>query len=546
MIAGWLTLTPSDFGGLHTYLYLLSLVVVVMVLVVYGYSKKAPMAPWLIILFTTFLFSIIGGKIMAYSPQEWQSILATFEFPETQRKTVLGYFLFGTLGFYLSKWFLRFNSPISDAFAFAWPAGLLITRIGCLTGGCCHGTVTDSVLGINYSKGSQAFYSHLHQGILPQDATMSLAIHPVQLYEILFCIVLLGVLIYLSRRKVLKVEGNLFFTSIMFYGLFRFFTEFIRPDGTEAFAGIKTVQLAVMATAIGMAAIIWLRERNRSGTSTKHLDKETPHKLIAGAVLPVLLLISVSDWLTPTELIFLQVLSVSSLLTTACFILQLIPKAPLKFAPALMVTSAFMLMSQTLTEPLDSAFFKRNYFTLKSAGSFGSEVEICGGANDYKSVGMAFEHTKQYDQYKKLSFGSQAYVISYDSEFYPGINPYLKMDWKYFGTGLGINYSKLESNMIPEGISPTLSLRLGREDVFFVDGHYGGYFPAVVPAFRMGLGIGSRNYPGSFVRFGISEAGFYLNPHILVNQNFILDPFLSYGDKDTYHVGLRLHFRVFR
>jgi len=88
----------------------------------------------------------------------------------------------------------------------------IIGRIGCFFAGCCYGSPTNSILGVTFPEGSLPHSHHLHEKL-----------HPTQLYESFFILV-----IFLFIR--IKRPKDPFFIYLLSYSVFRFFLEFIRSD----------------------------------------------------------------------------------------------------------------------------------------------------------------------------------------------------------------------------------------------------------------------------------------------------------------------------
>ena len=159
--------------------------------------------------------------------------------------SVLGGILGGFIGVEIFKKLVGHKESTGDAFAIAIPIGHAIGRIGCFLSGCCFGKVCDLPWGIHYPENSIPFLMHKHANSLPDTATLSLAVHPIPLYEITFNIILFIVLIKL--RDYFKVNGALFRFYIFSYCLFRFFEEFLRADtGEGIFLGLKIIQINLL------------------------------------------------------------------------------------------------------------------------------------------------------------------------------------------------------------------------------------------------------------------------------------------------------------
>ena len=91
-----------------------------------------------------------------------------------------------------------------------------VGRVGCLLNGCCYGVETHLPWGIVYSS---------PDSLCP----IGVVFHPTQLYEIIYNLLVFGLLVGLRRR--LKPDGSLFLVYIGLYSLWRFGIDFIR-DGT--------------------------------------------------------------------------------------------------------------------------------------------------------------------------------------------------------------------------------------------------------------------------------------------------------------------------
>ena len=117
-------------------------------------------------------------------------------------------------------------------------------RIGCFLNGCCFGTVTDSCFGVKYPLYSEAYMKY-------PDA----ALHPVQVYEAIFNVILCGILIYLIRKVRYKgVAVGFYFVS---YGIMRFVFEFFRGDNARI-AGFTIAQyIGVGLIIFGTAFLIY-------------------------------------------------------------------------------------------------------------------------------------------------------------------------------------------------------------------------------------------------------------------------------------------------
>lgn len=124
--------------------------------------------------------------------------------------------------------------PVLDGFDLLIPSvalGHAIGRIGCLLNGCCFGKVTDVPWAIIFPASSPAYYFQVnvtHQ--LSRFASLSLPVHPTQIYEVLGELFIFAVLIMLYRRR--SYPGRCFFMYLFLYSLLRFTVEYYRADNT--------------------------------------------------------------------------------------------------------------------------------------------------------------------------------------------------------------------------------------------------------------------------------------------------------------------------
>jgi len=147
-------------------------------------------------------------------------------------RSLAGALLFGFLGAEAAKPLLRYDIPPNDRFAIILPFSIGVGRIGCLIVGCCRGVPWDGPWAITYGDG------------IPR--------HPVPVYEMLFHWIMGFVLIALWRRQILF--GRLFALYLACYGVFRFFSEFLR-ETPKAYGDLSAYQVMslVMIVAGGVA-----------------------------------------------------------------------------------------------------------------------------------------------------------------------------------------------------------------------------------------------------------------------------------------------------
>lgn len=167
------------------------------------------------VIHTGLFISIITGFIGAFTFDAYtQGITLSFSNLDQIGLTLLGGIVAGLLTFSV---FLKIKSiPVLPTLNILTPAfciSHILGRVGCFFAGCCFGSPTNILFGVQFPKDSLA---HFH---FEED----LHVHPTQLYESTF---ILLVFLFVRRTSI----NNKFLLYIISYSIFRFFIEFIRAD----------------------------------------------------------------------------------------------------------------------------------------------------------------------------------------------------------------------------------------------------------------------------------------------------------------------------
>ena len=169
-----------------------------------------------------FLAAFIGGKVFLL-----------FEDPplyinEPRRLlTGRGFVFYGSFLFAVPTmiWFFRRHNlhtqKMLDVMAITTCLVHMFGRLGCFLAGCCYGKPTDSFFGVTFTD----------------PACMAdpkgVPLHPTQLYESIFILLVMIGLLYLRDRKIFN--GQLFLTYLIAYGVGRFILEYFRGDVERGF-----------------------------------------------------------------------------------------------------------------------------------------------------------------------------------------------------------------------------------------------------------------------------------------------------------------------
>lgn len=147
---------------------------------------------------------------------------------------------------------------VADAFAPAVALGQAFGRQGCFAAGCCWGKPTDLPWGVHFTE-----LGHQYTGV---PIANGVHLHPTQLYESFFMLLVFAGLVYLHKHK--KFNGQVFIAYGAIYALFRFLIEFIRDDprgdlfGLTTMTGLSTSQIVSLIVAIGAVIFMIVRLRD--------------------------------------------------------------------------------------------------------------------------------------------------------------------------------------------------------------------------------------------------------------------------------------------
>jgi phosphatidylglycerol:prolipoprotein diacylglycerol transferase len=149
----------------------------------------------------------------------------------------------GLIGAYLAvelaKLALGVRVKTGDSFALPLALALAVGRWGCFFNGCCYGLPTDLPWGVDFGDGIRR--------------------HPTQLYEVLFHVGMILILGRLIRAGTLRSQRLKLY--LIGYGVFRFLTEYLRPEPAE-WLGLTFYQWTALVLVISLA-LQWLADQPR-------------------------------------------------------------------------------------------------------------------------------------------------------------------------------------------------------------------------------------------------------------------------------------------
>ncbi len=155
----------------------------------------------------TLLGALLGAKLVVLMGDRfWPVVPMSFLQALGAGRSIVGGLLFGFLTAEAVKPLMGYTLPPNDRFAALLPFSLAIGRVGCFLQGCCLGTPHKGLLSVTYADG------------IPR--------YPAQLFEAGFDVLAGLVFVQLVRRRLLR--GHVFAVFLVAYGVYRFFSEFIR------------------------------------------------------------------------------------------------------------------------------------------------------------------------------------------------------------------------------------------------------------------------------------------------------------------------------
>ena len=587
-----LMLIDTTHGGIFFSLtYLAAILVTAGMTIFYGFRKGYPKTTWLLILVSGLLFFIIGEKVASYSSGEWMQVFTGFQLPQTHKKTILGGILGLFAGLTLAKHTLRFNRPVLDSFAIALPVGMAISRIGCLMAGCCFGTPTNLPWGIHYDASSWAYKVHLEQRLIHFHDKTSLAVHPVQLYQVLGCLTI--ALIVWRTRKQWKAGGSLFLFSVLCYALLRFLIEFVRdPESsfimTEVLFGLKVIQWVIIAATLFGILILIFRESKRF----EALSDSKNHRNGLLLIIISMIVFSGRKWFDPLELSAIIVFLVPVFIAMAVKFYQKFSVAGFRWVVPVMLVFSFSFMAQK-SIPDKKKDDKMIFTEVGFAGQIGKYYEelqrvsmSCGEpsyvtlhqqSTTFYQTGMDVSYNIWKGRYTKYRIGGRLFIgnevqeqttISSGNGPVYGITPYVSLNgqWIGFGTGLSVGHMNIpvgrpksslhDGDIVTKGhswttLSPTCYLRVGPTDILYAEASFPGVFPYMTPypSFLAGFGTGLGRTNGTKAAFGYCNNAFYLSMVYPIKDKFVVEAFyadnLQSGVQSSRIFSFGFNYRIF-
>ncbi len=157
--------------------------------------------------------------------------------------TIYGAVLGAALGVWIYSRVTKKNfGYLADVLAPGIILAQAIGRVGCTLNGCCYGSETGIFCAVVYENPA----SHGPLGI---------PVHPTQIYEIIYNLIVFGILVALRRR--FRPDGSLFLIYLTLYAAWRLGIDFIR-DGTNFLFGLHEAQIiSIVVLLVTVPLLAW-------------------------------------------------------------------------------------------------------------------------------------------------------------------------------------------------------------------------------------------------------------------------------------------------
>ena len=127
--------------------------------------------------------------------------------------------------------FPRFGVPVAKALDLGpvvFGIALMLARFGCFLQGCCWGTRCNAVWCVSFPPDTAPFDHQRLMRMIPQTASGSLPVHPLQLYFAAAALAMAVSALFLYRRK--KYDGQIALVGLLWFGASSAALEFFRHD----------------------------------------------------------------------------------------------------------------------------------------------------------------------------------------------------------------------------------------------------------------------------------------------------------------------------
>jgi phosphatidylglycerol:prolipoprotein diacylglycerol transferase len=175
---------------------------------------------------------------------------------------IYGAVLGAALGIWIYSRFRKISfGHLADVIAPGIILAQAIGRVGCTLNGCCYGKETDIFCAVVYTNPETL-------------APIGIPVHPTQVYEIIFNLMVFGVLLTLRQR--FRPDGSLFMIYLSLYSIWRIAVDFVR-EGTPFLFGLHEAQvISIIILIITISLMAWRTRWVKKGGGEDEGEGEKP------------------------------------------------------------------------------------------------------------------------------------------------------------------------------------------------------------------------------------------------------------------------------
>jgi phosphatidylglycerol:prolipoprotein diacylglycerol transferase len=569
-------ITTTEHSFLYSLFYVAAILVSAGIFIFGGLRKKYPPSTWLLITLIGVLFFIIGNKLITLDAADWQPLIKGNGLPETGR-SLLGGILGLIAGLQIAKRWLNFELPVLDHLAYALPIGIAITRLGCLFGGCCYGTPTTLPWAVQYGNHFQVFHLHAASMQIPETSALSLPMHPTQIYDLLFCMIIC--LAAFLTRKTWKASGSRFLFVLLSYAIFRFVNEFFRDSYLtgqwgETFMGLKFIQLMILF-AVSIIAIVLIYRETKIRKEFVQIEEKYQinfhRELLLYLSAPLFLSLTYNQ-LAPFEMLTLTSFTILLLPIYFYHLYCQIITPQLRWIVPIFFLFSLLTMSQVNVDQNKKASGKgyKGWFSIQAFGSGGSFPDKhfdCNGnvteilKRNYSTQGVGFSYHYKPTINRNLTISTNLFNNS-DRSDDPNEPSYqsnaMNMMASYSGRNAGVTLGFCTGTWEAEAnpIIPVIGAWIGKRDELFVESNFmTDYHLMGTPGIsQIGIGSGFGHVDRSVGRAGLSVMpsiglfgdksyvlGGYFAGDFQIKDKYTLKPSVFVGREFGASLSLQMH-----
>lgn len=529
-----------------------------------------PLGPILLTLTTTTLFTVAGSRLFTIPSGQWFDLMSSGSFEGHLNRSAVGGLLFGVAGLVIAMRYFRLDASLVRVYSVLTPACFGILKIGCFLNGCCYGKTSDILWSVQYPACTNIHFSHWTKGLIIDNNSYSLSVHPVQLYEALMLLIVSFVVWRTS--KFWKKEWSIMFFSLSLFFTARLITAFFRDPSAMNFLNNDTQSVLVfkllMIVLILLSGILLFLNEKKFISFKIETGMPSPVRVIKYSIVLSFAVYLFRGLFNGFEMIAVYMEFVPALLLisiyafkNAFYLRQKIVAASFMSIPLFLILQSFP--QDTVKNPHPIRDFYSNVSSYHQVdfgiltGKYNSEVAYnpvegeCGTSYTHEQYkhrilmsGFGYSYLKKKSKATTI-YGINSVLGTTREENLTtsvvknftlyNLEPYIKMDRPWIGVGFGFEVGNLrlipiepqDKSFFNSGTKqlfflPEASFRIGRRDYFDIRYDYGLQKPTTLPVqtHEISLGTGFGNRSDYSLRLGVGTG--YLDEFTFISMEALL------------------------